>query len=246
MWPNGSRHAESSERVDDVRWTIAVDLAQGGSDWTALSVLESRVVPGAEKREHHVTHLERWRDVRTALVPARVTAVWQQLRALQADRDLRVLGRAPVTTPDISLVVDRTGVGPFGLDPLREAGFSPIGIALHGGDTTTPDELGFRLPKRDLAQLVQTSLQARRLQVVDHLPLAKTLRAELANFRPKFSPSGHDSYGAASGPEWREGAHDDMVLSVAMGLWYASRDPGTIEINPPALVAAMSRLMAME
>ncbi len=39
-----------------------------------------------------------------------------------------------------------------------------------------------------------------------------------AIFRTKISEGGRDTYGA------RSGAHDDLVLSVAMGAWLATRD----------------------
>jgi hypothetical protein len=51
------------------------------------------------------------------------------------------------------------------------------------------------------------------------------LRKELTNFKAKISLSGHDSYGAGSGTdEWREAPHDDLVLSVALGIWYAEHE----------------------
>ena len=43
-----------------------------------------------------------------------------------------------------------------------------------------------------------------------------SLKEELTNFKAKISLSGHDSYGVE---DWREGAHDDFVLSVALGVW---------------------------
>jgi hypothetical protein len=40
---------------------------------------------------------------------------------------------------------------------------------------------------------------------------------EFLAFRVKIDPlTAHDSYGA-----WREGAHDDLVLAVAVAAWYA-------------------------
>lgn len=59
------------------------------------------------------------------------------------------------------------------------------------------------------------------------LPHAETLRAELANFRVKVNLAGHDTYGAGAAPEWREGAHDDLVFAVAMAAWFGERDKGS-------------------
>ncbi len=48
---------------------------------------------------------------------------------------------------------------------------------------------------------------------------AATLTRELLAFQVKISAeTAHDSYGA-----WREGAHDDLVLAVALALWAGER-----------------------
>ena len=49
------------------------------------------------------------------------------------------------------------------------------------------------------------------------LPLAETRVAELDNFRVKKTALGADTFGA--GTEWRENAHDDLVLAVALAVW---------------------------
>jgi hypothetical protein len=42
------------------------------------------------------------------------------------------------------------------------------------------------------------------------------------NFRVKIDPlTAHDSYGA-----WREGQHDDLVLAVALAVWFAEHGGG--------------------
>ena len=62
-------------------------------------------------------------------------------------------------------------------------------------------------------------LQTGRLKVAAGLKDARTLVHELLRFRVKIDPlTAHDSYGA-----WREGAHDDLVLAVAIAVWYAGR-----------------------
>ena len=43
---------------------------------------------------------------------------------------------------------------------------------------------------------------------------------ELMAFQVKVNAQAHDTYGA-----WREGAHDDLVLAVAVATWLADR-PG--------------------
>ena len=68
-------------------------------------------------------------------------------------------------------------------------------------------------------------LDSGRLHIPTLLGHGATLKAELANFRVKINlRTAHDSYEA--GPSWREGEHDDLVLSLAMALWFAERGPG--------------------
>jgi hypothetical protein len=50
---------------------------------------------------------------------------------------------------------------------------------------------------------------------MDH---AQILMSELADFRVRISASGSDTYGA-----WRGGAHDDLVLALALAVWWADR-----------------------
>ena len=64
------------------------------------------------------------------------------------------------------------------------------------------------------------------------LPDAPVLKAELENFRVKISLAGHDTYAAGAGDEWRQGAHDDLVLAVALACWYGEQGP---RVDPVAI-----------
>lgn len=46
---------------------------------------------------------------------------------------------------------------------------------------------------------------------------------EALNFKAKISLSGHECYAACAAGDWRDGAHDDLVLAVALACWYAER-----------------------
>jgi hypothetical protein len=81
------------------------------------------------------------------------------------------------------------------------------------------------VPKRDLAGGIQVALQTSRLKIAAGLPDTQVLVQELQNFRVKISLAGHDSYGAGTGEEWRVGAHDDLVLAVAIALWVGEAEP---------------------
>jgi hypothetical protein len=84
--------------------------------------------------------------------------------------------------------------------------------------TKNPDG-GLRVPKRDLISATLVLLQNGQLKIAEGLALRETLVKELLNFRVKINiATAHDSYEA-----WREGDHDDLVLSVALACWAGER-----------------------
>ena len=183
------------------RFYVGLDLGQS-SDYTALSVLDQSN-PGSEA-SYQVRHLER---VRGIPYPQIVTKVSEIMRS-QA-----LAGQA-------ALVVDQTGVGAPVVDLFNQAGLSPVGVLIHGGDKATHEADTWRVPKRDLVGSLQVLFQGGRLKISKKLPLASTLQNELLNFKVKIDPvTAHDSYSA-----WREADHDDLVLSVAMAAWWAEQN----------------------
>ncbi len=97
-------------------------------------------------------------------------------------------------------------------------------IQITGGDAVTYEGGVTRVPKRDLVSAAQVALQTGRLKIASDLPEAQALVRELENFQMKISlDTAHDSYGA-----WREGAHDDLVLAVALALWCGMRASGRL------------------
>jgi hypothetical protein len=196
---------------------------------------------------YQVVHLERL-PLGTAYtaIPDRLQAIDAGIRQrwirLVVEQELADTGRArssPLDAP-VDLVVDQTGVGRPVVDLLREAGVDPVAITITSGDTVTRvAEREYRVPKRDLVGAVQSAMQTRRLQAAASLPDWPVLKGELANFKAKISLTGHDSYGA--GDDWREGNHDDLVLSVAMGVWWGENGARPPSLDP-AIVAAWTDL----
>ena len=64
---------------------------------------------------------------------------------------------------------------------------------------------------------MQALLHDGRLQIQKDLPEAPILKLELEDFRASVTDSGRWTFGA------RSGAHDDLVLALALALWRASR-----------------------
>jgi hypothetical protein len=213
---------------------VGLDLGQA-RDWTALAISEQ---VGTHPNRYQTRYLERWQPHRYSDVVAKLAGIIAKLRTpvhawdgwhYQAER-------SPVT-----LVVDRTGVGrPIGdafLDAQLDCHLELVTIT--GGDSVTRDGNTVRVPKRDLAGGVAVLLQTERLKIAEELTFAEILRAELKNFRVRISAAGHDSYGA--GDDWRESAHDDLVLAQALALWAAEQhNGGEFQDLPTETVAALS------
>jgi hypothetical protein len=167
------------------------------------------------KLEYHVRHLER-PPVGTSYVE-----VVERIVGL-----LKSLGEN-----ELVLAVDTTGVGRPVADMLRarliewleekeDTYLNAAFITITGGDSVTKAEGGgIRVPKRDLASAPLVLMQRGQLKIAEGLALAPVLKRELLAFKVKINvATGHDSYEA-----WREGEHDDLVLSVAIACWCGER-----------------------
>ena len=197
------------------KFFLGLDLGQA-QDYTALCVAERNEYNYSLPRvQYHVRHLQRFK-LGTSY-PAIVDAVKSMY-----DR--------PPLRGQSALVVDATGVGRPVVDLFRKAGLRPVAITITGGQAVSVGYGGYRVPKRDLVVNLAVMLQTGRLKIAGQLPEAQTLVNELLNFKVKINPkTAHDSYEA-----WREGIHDDLVLAVAMAVWYAERYKRSRPIPKPA------------
>jgi len=178
---------------------IGWDVGQA-ADYSALCVLE-RHGPG-----YLVRHLER--------------RPLDEPYPKQVDHLFGMWFRKPLRDANKLLAIDYTGVGRPVYDLVLDRGIGPtVGISITGGDTATwqDDRKRARVPKRDLVSLLQVFAQNNRLKVAQNLKYGPVLAQELQSFKVKIdSRTAHDSYGS-----WREGEHDDLILSLACGLWAA-------------------------
>ncbi len=91
-------------------------------------------------------------------------------------------------------------------------------MSINAGVTETLNEHGiWHVAKLLLVSTVQALLHDGRLQIQKDLPEAPILKLELEDFRASVTDSGRWTFGA------RSGAHDDLVLALALALWRASR-----------------------
>jgi hypothetical protein len=136
------------------------------------------------------------------------------------DRIRHLMLSPPLINEKTRLAVDSTGIGRAVVDDMRGHGLSPIPVNITGGTSESVGNNGYRnVPKKDLVAAIAVMLQSRRLTIPAELVHAERLAEELANFRVKFSATGHESFGA-----WREGQHDDLVLALGVALWLGERD----------------------
>ena len=129
------------------RYLVGLDLGQA-NDFSAWAVALQHD-HGAEPPTYDVPYLER---IRGARYPAVVDHTRVLIEALLA-QDPR---------PDVDLVVDFTGVGRAVADMVIDAelGAKVTLVTITGGDAVTRGERGeWRVPKRDLAFVVQVALQ---------------------------------------------------------------------------------------
>ncbi len=189
-------------------YVAGLDLGQA-NDYTALVIVEK--INAAEPSHYHVRHIERFR------LGTPYPKIVEDVAALVAKHPLRQYG---------SLVIDATGVGRAVVDMFAAAGVGFTPVTITGGDAETREATypwHWKVPKRNLVGVVQVLLQTDRLRFAQGLPELPTLLNELQTFQVKLTATAHDSYGA-----WREHAHDDLVLALALALWEGERNGGSI------------------
>lgn len=225
------------------KFYIGLDLGQA-ADYTALAIVE-RLAQIREQRERVISTKLVTEDIQIPGSGFRREARQVPDEVILEDvpgkplLHVRYLERFPLGTAypvivervsmlmidprlnDPHLVVDATGVGAPVCDMLRQAGLGFNGVTITGGNAESgynPSSQTWGVPKRDLVGGLQVTLQTGRLKFADGLPEIPAMIKELLAFQVKISASGHDSYEA-----WREGAHDDMVLALALAIWQAER-----------------------
>lgn len=214
---------------------IGLDLGQA-RDYTAVSVIERAYKPTGErtpdgerekvKLEYRVRHLERPKlGTPYTDVVARVLELIHRLAERGVKRPALVVDATGCGRPVMDLLFRELRAGLEGTD-IR---VRPCGVTISGGDSVSKGaDGGWRVPKRDLVNAALVLLQNEQLKIADALPLKDTLVKELLNFRVKINIStAHDSY-----EHWREGDHDDLVLSVAMACWAGERFLGKLRDVP--------------
>ena len=220
---------------------MGLDLGQA-QDPTALAIVEAH---GTEQSVE--LPVERYSQMLGAWG---WTTERQAFEGLPAYYDVRHLERLPLGTsyPAVAegvrrllgavgqpcvLAVDGSGLGRPVVDLLWQLGLSPLSVVITGGNEAGELEDGtLTVPKADLVAVIAVGLQTGRLRIAPGLDMAEALAQELQTFEVRVTASAHAVYGA------RTGAHDDLVLALAIACWAANywygrtqtwemlRDPG--------------------
>jgi Terminase RNaseH-like domain len=197
-----SRHPTPVEPPRFREWyTVGADLGQS-QDPTAICVVR-RFEETGHKPIFQVGHLER------LPLGTSYPNVVAHVAALIARPEIR--GKC-------ELVIDFTGVGRPVFDMFRVQGVAPIGVNITGGTAISHEGLIWSVPKGHLISRVQALLHEGRLKIHADLPDATALVSELQSFRVEYTDSGYMRFNA------RVGAHDDLVLALAIALWRAYGD----------------------
>jgi len=199
---------------------IGLDLGQA-SDPTALSVVKRSLVVdagGLPVRDHRDQTVYRFvcPHMKRFTLGTSYPDVVKAVARLVSD---------PRLQPEPWLAIDATGVGRAVVDLFLNERMPAqiVPITITAGDTVKRERWNrsahhaYWVPKVELVSAVQAALQSRRLKIVPSVPEAAALKKELMDFRVTVTQAAHESFGAL------QGAHDDLVLSIAMPLWLAAR-----------------------
>lgn len=215
---------------------VGVDLGQA-SDWTAIATLQREARPTGRKMDNG----EMWDD-HYSLVglqrPALRTPYPEIVGAVG-----KVTAHPKLVEGGSQLIVDATGVGRPVVDMMRVSALEPVPVTITGGAQVTQTEGFWHVPKRVLVSTMAIVLQTGRLHIRKALPLGATLQREMLAFKVKVNTrTGNDSYEA-----WRDGEHDDLVLAVALALWWGERSPtGGFRRDPGADMKEKRRIAHLE
>lgn len=204
------------------KYVVGVDLGQS-HDPTAIAVIEieTRFHPRENSDHVDVDHVYNLRHLER--LPLRTSYV-QQVE-LVAERMARP-PLAPAWNPwaqaevGAELLVDFTGVGRAVFDIFHERGVRAKGVTITAGTDVTREATGWRVAKQVLVSTLQSQMHSGRLRIAATMPDAPAFVRELTDFRVTYTSAGNAVFNA------RQGAHDDMVLAVAIALWRAVERAG--------------------
>ena len=200
------------------RYVVGCDLGQS-QDPTAISVLHKKTLP-LETWTHDDKLCVHRQDAKETLEVRHLERLaLGQSYPEQVAHVANLLARAPLVG-DATLVIDETGVGRAVGDIFENVGMKPIRISITAGsEATVAGTRRHHVAKSILISTLDAALHTGELKFAAKLAEAAAMKEELLDFRRSVSAAGRFSF------EARVGKHDDLVLSVAIALWWMVRPP---------------------
>lgn len=206
-----------------MKYFFSVDLGTQ-KDYTAVSILErtpvgkpKNALPGTPEfavEEPKYSTLYRLRHLERFPLGMDYPSIVDRLRMMISHEKLH---------RQTALIVDATGVGLPVIQMMQQVGLDPIGITITGGTAVTKGTgMMYNVPKGELVSALNLVFQSRRIRIPTGIALKAEFMKELERFEVTMRKTGN-TYEAAVAS-----IHDDLVLSVAMGCWYAEKTEGAL------------------
>jgi hypothetical protein len=198
------------------QWCMGVDLGQR-QDHTAISAIQHTRIPIIDDW----THDEVNRVIRQQVEERFAVRGLQRLPldmdcTLQGQR-IKQLLNAPPLNRNADLVIDDTGVGaPVCDQVIAYGGLHPVRVTLTGNSLDV-NRLGYRrysVPKLLVVSHLDARFGTGDLVFAADLSEREAIKDELVNFQRHITAAGRSTF------EARSSKHDDIVISVALALWW--------------------------
>jgi hypothetical protein len=195
-------------------YLISVDLGIAPAR-TAIAVMEIHGVRPTV--ELHVRAISRPPlGTKTAAIIEETRALCDQLEEQLVRQYARWADPDELRWSSRSVLVDLTGSGLPALALFDHARVHTIPIWITNGIGFSHESRGYRVAKPDLISALSLLVEDGRVKVAAALTEAPTVLREFQTFQ-RTTPLGTPDERAV----WRERPDDDLVLSLAMGAWYA-------------------------
>jgi len=195
---------DEDERRDLPYWIVSLDPGKS-QDPSALTITRVHVRDEDDANFYEVVHAQEW-PLKTLHTTVR--------------DDIGVLMLKPQLAGRVVLVIDQGGVGNAVIELYQgRAAFSRariVGVMFTGGDNPTEDAVNdvYKVPKHEIVDNMLVILQLGRLRIHEDIPECRKIWDQFAAFKIKRDDqTGRMRFQAA------EGEHDDLVTSLAQGLW---------------------------
>lgn len=200
-------------------WVVGVDLGKS-ADSTAAAVIHHTVKGTGEDVVDHRLKIRREQTIRRFDLLHLQRLPLGMNYVAQAHAIGELMQREPLKSARAKLVIDQSGVGAGVVDLMEANGLRPIRLQITAGSEQTQDGNIYRVAKTILISKMEAAMHSKELHVASELSEAESLRDELRDFQRHVTASGANTWSA------RSGKHDDIVLAVSYGIWWATSGAG--------------------